>query len=464
MTPINTYLIRKLLGCALTVALALPASAAEFYVSPAGASTGDGSTAQPWNLETALTHPSSVKPGDTIWLRDGEYLTTAGFTATLAGATNAPITVRSYPGERAILVGNQTSGSGLRIIGAWVNYWDLELKSSLTVRPSTSGGLGFHGHHNKLINCVVHDTGNNAPHGNGNLIYGSLFYYNGTDGSGLGHAMYIQNEDPNQPASFEENIIFASYAFGVHAYAGGVGLLKGLHFIGNVAFLNGAAQATGELKDNYLVGGVNGQQGVSFRENMGWSYSPNTRSVALGRYSDIGNVDITLSNNYFVGTTLFYNQWQSITMTGNTFYGPVTWEGSNLAAEYPSNSYLATRPVQNKIFVRPNRYEPGRANIIVYNWESSDSAAVDLNGALAPNSYYEVRNAQNYFGPAVLTGFYTGGSLTLPLTGLNPALPISGGLLEESEKTGKNFNVFILRQTATPGTQIPAAPRNLMIN
>ncbi len=45
--------------------------ASEFYVSPAGTSSGNGTERHPWNLATALKHPSIVKPGDTIWLRGG---------------------------------------------------------------------------------------------------------------------------------------------------------------------------------------------------------------------------------------------------------------------------------------------------------------------------------------------------------------------------------------------------------
>ncbi len=443
----------------------LPASAADFYVSPSGSAGGSGSVSAPWNIETALSHPSALHPGDTIWLLGGQYFTTTGFHSFFSGTQNAPITVRSYPGESAILVGNQTSGNGLEITGSWTIYRDIEFKSTLTNRPPDGSGLGFYGHDNSLINSVVHDCGNNSPHGKGNLIYGSLFYFNGGNGTGLGHAMYIQNEDAARPASFEENIVFASYSFGFHAYAGGVGKLDGLRFIGNVAFINGAAQTTGDLKDNLLVGGVNGQQAVLLKENMGWAEGPGERSVGLGRYCCNGaaqNKDIHLIDNYFVGTTVFSNPFQSIEMTGNTFYGAVTHDGVSMQSSFPSNSYISSQPAQNKVFIRSNRYETGRANIIVYNWTSSNSVSADLSGVLAPGTRYEIRNAQNYFGPAVLTGVYSGGSISLPMAGLEPAQPISTGLIENSEKTGIRFNVFILRPLATAGAA-PSPPTELQI-
>jgi len=35
-----------------------------------------------------------------------------------------------------------------------------------------------------------------------------------------------------------------------------------------------------------------------------------------------------------------------------------------------------------KVFVRPNRYESGRANIVVYNWDNSPKVSVDVHSVL----------------------------------------------------------------------------------
>jgi len=40
--------------------------APQFYVSPTGAPSGDGSFAHPWDLATALDGPAAVTPGSTI--------------------------------------------------------------------------------------------------------------------------------------------------------------------------------------------------------------------------------------------------------------------------------------------------------------------------------------------------------------------------------------------------------------
>jgi len=55
------------------LATLLVAHATEFQVTPTGSSTGDGSAAKPWDLQTALNQPSTVQPGDTIWIRAGVH-------------------------------------------------------------------------------------------------------------------------------------------------------------------------------------------------------------------------------------------------------------------------------------------------------------------------------------------------------------------------------------------------------
>ena len=113
-----------LAGCLLTPTAA---GAAEYYVAPNGSSTNDGSVSRPLDLATALSASSPARPGDTIWLRDGRYLGT--FVSDLEGSTTAPIVVRQYPGERAVIdavTGDRTHSRALR---AWVGHVVLGLRS-----------------------------------------------------------------------------------------------------------------------------------------------------------------------------------------------------------------------------------------------------------------------------------------------------------------------------------------------
>src|SRR5262245_42117393 len=79
------------------------------------------------------------------------------------------------------------------------------------------------------------------------------------------------------------------------------------------------------------------------------------------------------------------------------------------------------RPSGVKVFVRPNRYEAGRANITVYNWDLKNQVEVDLSGALRNGDRFEVRNARDFYGQPVLSGVYAGKPLSMPMAGSQPA-------------------------------------------
>ncbi|MDB6027279.1 MAG: hypothetical protein JWM68_3502, partial [Verrucomicrobiales bacterium] len=109
----------------------------EFYASPDGASNGDGSMTQPWDLRTALNTPA-ITPGDTVWLRGGIYRENnrvTQFFSTLLGTTNQPVTVRQFPGERATVDGNI-----MQTQGGYVNYWGFEILSSHPNRTTSEVG------------------------------------------------------------------------------------------------------------------------------------------------------------------------------------------------------------------------------------------------------------------------------------------------------------------------------------
>lgn len=452
----------------LVILLPGQVSAAEHFVSTTGNASAEGSRDDPWDIQTALGHPQAVKPGDTIWVREGTY--SGSFTSYLHGEANAPLILRAYPGERVTFDTQTPAGSGnnpdlLKARHNW--WWGIEITNS---RTENRGG-GFilkSSRSNKFINMVIHDLGNNT-FGNGDDIYGSILYNNGNYQDKRGHQLYTQNpntpkvggeyvcpHDPNRdPSVVEDSIVFQSFAFGMHGYAGGVGCLENIHLIGSVWFNNGLASAgTGGKKDDILIGGKNNQYFIKMVENMTWAKGTvSERTAGLGRYGDF-TCDFDIIDNYLIGVTSFHNNWDDpghcagfkpSQVSGNTFGSykhegddPVTGEG---------NVFLSGKPAQNRIFIRPNKYEDDRANIVVYNWEKKDSVAVDVGAILEHGDNYEVRNGQNYYSAPLLKGTYSGENLVLPMSaGFDPARPI-GGDITDQEKTGQEFNVFVLLGT-----------------
>jgi hypothetical protein len=91
-----------------------------FFVSPTGSNSNDGSLANPWkDIGYALCggsygcpcvtdNPNVLMAGDTLYLTDGEY-TENNLRIENTGTISNPVVIRSYPGIRASINGNNTA-------------------------------------------------------------------------------------------------------------------------------------------------------------------------------------------------------------------------------------------------------------------------------------------------------------------------------------------------------------------
>ena len=182
--------------------------------------------------------------------------------------------------------------------------------------------------------------------------------------------------------------------------------------------------------------------------------------------------NILASSGYAVAAT-FNNTLDVLTMTGNRIWGEVlNMNDSSHEIEYddwPGNIFIlyTTRPTGTNVVVRPNRYEAGRGHVAVFNWGLVPTVSVDVSSILAVGAAYEVRNAQDFFGPPVASGVYAGGTIPLPMTGLTVATPVGGAITPPA--TGPEFNAFVVltksggieqRKVADrPPTSSPPVPR-----
>jgi hypothetical protein len=215
-----------------------------FYVSPSGSAGGDGSLQNPWDLATALSHPSAVKPGDTIWLRGGLY--SGKFVSSLTGTIEQPIYVRQNPGERATIDSGSSGGAALMINGSDTWFWGFEIMSSNPNRNNPSpgsvildraAGVVTLGPRTKLINLVVHDTAEGVDWWTPSVdseLYGSLIYYNGWTAPDRphGHGVYSQNLDGVK--NMEDNIVHSQFGMGAHIYGSSNAYVKHYRMRGKV--------------------------------------------------------------------------------------------------------------------------------------------------------------------------------------------------------------------------------------
>jgi len=131
-----------------------------YYVSVGGSDTGSGTLSQPF---ASLQHAHNLaQPGDTIYLRGGVYKVSSAIVLTKDGAAGAPITIQSYPGEKAVLDGSARSTGGY--YAGWVvdmNSASHNVLKNIEIRNGAEGGLIMRGasHNNVLEGLDVHHNG-----------------------------------------------------------------------------------------------------------------------------------------------------------------------------------------------------------------------------------------------------------------------------------------------------------------
>ena len=101
-------LVALIVGCVNIGAGAASASVCDRVASPNGSESAAGTVSQPYGTVQALV--DALQPGQTGCLRGGVY--EEDVTIRHGGAANAPIVVRSYPGETATLVGRLRLAQG----------------------------------------------------------------------------------------------------------------------------------------------------------------------------------------------------------------------------------------------------------------------------------------------------------------------------------------------------------------
>ena len=160
------------LGALCIITHQSPAFATTYYVAPNG--TGTACTiGNPCGLNTGL---GKLAAGDTLYLRGGSYKQTVSFSTN--GTSTSRITIAGYPGETAIIDGNNTMpshwGTLFNVTGNYVTIRDLE------VMDSYSMGLILRGTYNEAINVYSHGNWENGIliTGNYGLVDQCRAYYN----------------------------------------------------------------------------------------------------------------------------------------------------------------------------------------------------------------------------------------------------------------------------------------------
>ncbi|HLZ45759.1 MAG TPA: right-handed parallel beta-helix repeat-containing protein [Gemmatimonadales bacterium] len=441
---------------ALLSALFASPPAHTYYVAPApaGAPTGNGSHARPWDLATALAGGGGrIQAGDTIWLTAGRYV--GSFRTQLRGAPGRPIVFRQARGARATIDGT------LFAQGADLTFWGFEIMQSNPLAGTY--GLQAQTNNGRFINLIIHDAGSMGVSfwtpGEDAELYGCIVYHNGTH-ENQDHGVYVHNERGTKLIA--DNVFFENLAYGIHAYATSHNPpQQNIHIIGNIAFDNGMISQRYRAKGNIIVGSDVPMSGMQVSDNLLFFPPGLGENLRLG-YGAVMNEDVVASGNFIWGgeaaLKIGTGAWEKLELLNNTFGGArdvfVAVGAASMPPKTPGNEfYEGTRvPPAPAVFVRPNKYEAGRAFIVVYNFSRRPIVKADVSSVLSPGATYELRSVQDVLGAPLARGTYTGDSISLPMqpTAFVPVRPI-GRSTAAPPLTRPAFDVFVLTGgAATP--------------
>lgn len=123
-----------------------------YFVSLSGSDSNPGTSARPWR--TISKAVNILKPGDTLYIREGIYDETVHIRT--SGTAANPILILNYPGETPVIDGRITmvkDGGGLLVLSGNYIY-----ASGIEVRNSTYDGIQVLGSHDIVSNMFVHHS------------------------------------------------------------------------------------------------------------------------------------------------------------------------------------------------------------------------------------------------------------------------------------------------------------------
>lgn len=460
--------------------------------------------------------PSISDGGANGLIIDGEALFVSSIIGNVitAGRAAGGSSTGAVPHANGAIV--RLAGNQLLVDGANGTYQGFEITNTDPLRNwQTDGGEGLRGagifntgNGNKFINLIVHDNLSGIFSGSSSSnteIYGCLSYNNGMYDPGAveppakGHGMYLENEAGY--LRVYESIALNNFNNGAQFY-GRSAESVGSDIQGSVFANSGSplAAASSQRNRNLLIG-TETQRIPNILVQNNYLFQPHTvngSNLTIGYEAGIDDGQVL--NNYFVGgggaglsienathITVSGNKFHTTNATGvniqssespyavdnNTYYGTTSsaLEFGNLTTHlnqtfaswkattgFDLASTATSSPLPDTVIVRPNVYEPGRANIIVFISSGGLSTSVNLGlTGLANGQPYKIISAFNFGGVEVKSGVFNSSSptISLPLSGLSAMVATPVGATYTPPSTQPHFGVFIVIPSPIPVSPTP---------
>ncbi len=431
-----------------------------WYAAPDGSPRGDGSTARPWDIATALRHPAVIEPGDIVWLLGGTYRPQAPLKCLLSGTETAPIQVWGDPeGEPAIVDLADGRPHGLHVRGKHAWYGDFEVRCTAEDRwsdiPESEGnprgtgllcetGLGV-----KLIRLTLRDFGTSLfeSQPSGIEIVGCAIFNSYWDAPDRSHGpgLYIRNPKGAPRKRIVDNVVFQHGRQGLQGF--GSTPFAEMDVVGNTFFNNGIARDG--FHRNFMFGNASADhENVIFEDNTAYFAPGKPLGHEANQAGGVGGSrGLTLRGNWLAHRgrpALRVSRAEDATIDGNRFVGDVSFtsldgtidvSGQAFADLFPDNAYHDDTNEPAGVWVRirrdealPDDWRPkGRAWVTVLNWQELPEVDIDLSGlegegGLEIGTTVEIRPVQAW-GTAI-ERTYQGASVRVPMTGWSAMRPV----------------------------------------
>lgn len=366
--------------------------AKEHFVGPEGRAENPGTREAPWDLASGLNGQQKVAPGGIIWVRGGTY--TGKFEVKLAGKEGEPIHVRAWPGERATIM-----DSGMTVVAPanhiWL--WDLEIAGSAPVQKRQTAQTGSHptdlpgreglnvyaGRACVYINLIIHD---NVGGGVGwwvqstdSEFHGCIIYDNGwrAPDRGHGHCIYTQNRDGIKTISHCILSVPNDGSYTMHAYGSSRAYVDNYVAEDNIAWEKGP----------FLIGGGRPSHNIKVFRNY-------LHGIDMRIGYGAQNEDCEVRDNVIARGTLSIQKYNRIVDDGNVKGLP-----------------------DMKAVLIPNKYDPNRAHLAIYNGGKANQVQVDVAAFMKSGDRYRVMNPKDFYGKPIVEGQCDGTRIAIPMSG-----------------------------------------------
>ncbi|MET4157022.1 right-handed parallel beta-helix repeat-containing protein [Agromyces sp. PvR057] len=436
-------------------------------VAPDGTADGDGTTASPLDLPTAVAF---AQAGQQIVLEGGTYALPRRVVAERGrdGTAEAPITLMSEPGARAVLDLSGSPDGGLVLRGDWWHVYDLEITGSADKKKP----MLIQGHHNVVERVESHhnmDTGIQISGSEAeppalwptdNLVVSSVSHDNadlgGNDADGFAAKLSV-----GEGNVFRSNIAYNNIDDGWDLYAKSTtGPIGTVIVEDSVAYDNGWLQA-----DPSRIGEGNGFKlgGESMPGDHLLRNSVSFGNLATGVTSNSGP-DIRLDRVTSVGNDRGVRLETNAAATDYRAAGVLSWQS-------PQTDVLALKQADTSLLADPtNVWNTGAASPVTADWfESVDldgprpeiaaDGSIDLHGLLELTDAAPAASGARIEPIAEPTEIAVLPEVTVPLANLTaPSIagnPVKGATLTADPGTWSHGDAAIAYQWLSDGEPIP---------